>query len=384
MTKRMRSTPTLLITLLLAACNFPVPPTIAQAGPQSWIDSPLDGSQLPLAPVNMISHSGDSAGIAQVEFSVNGVVISANAAPDTTKTLLTMKQPWTPQAPGSYTLRVRAQNAPGVWGDYAQAVVTVAGESASTQPIVTPETTTPVPTETPAPPRAASPTATPTETSTQTSTAIPTDTPAPTATPYILFGADATIVRGECAPLNWSTANVRAVELDGTSVAGSSSTVVCPAATTVYTLSAILLDGATTTRQVTITVIPPSPTPLPTPTPGDVTGPSFNRLMASSAVFYRAGCDPASITVTANISDPSGVANALLWYRVGASGPYTGAAMDWLAGDDYRVTVNGVDVPGSNYGVWEFYVTAQDGAGNPGQSALNTDVSLNLCFFIVP
>ncbi len=377
MTKRMRSTPTLLITLLLAACNFPVPQTIAQAGPQSWIDAPLDGSQLPLAPVDVISHAGDSAGIAQVEFSVNGVVISANAAPDTTKTLLTMKQQWMPQTPGSYTLRVRAQNAPGVWGDYAQAVVAVAGESAGTQPIVTPATTTPVPTETPAPPRAASPTETPT----QTSTAIPTDTPTPTATPYILFGADATIVRGECAPLNWSTANVRAVELDGTGVAGSSSTLVCPAATTVYTLSVTLTDGTTTVRQVTITVIPA------TPTPGDTDGPSFNRIVASTSVFYRvvgAGCEPTSVTVTANVSDPSGVANVLLWYRVGASGPYTGAAMDWLAGDDYRVTVNGADVPGSNYGVWEFYVTAQDGAGNPGQSALNTDVSLNLCFFIVP
>jgi hypothetical protein len=125
----------------------------------------------------------------------------------------------------------------------------------------------------------------------------------------------------------------------------------------------------------TSTVIPPSP--LPTPT--DNTGPRFDRITTSGKVFAKSDCTPTSITVTAHITDPSGVVNVVLWYRVGANQPFTPVDVDDLGNDTYAQTVKGMDVPGK-YGVWEFYLTAEDGLGNKGQSPVDdTSVQLLPC-----
>jgi hypothetical protein len=47
---------------------------------------------------------------------------------------------------------------------------------------------------------------------------------------------------------------------------------------------------------------------------------------------------------------------------------------------EYRVTVKGADIPqGKRDGVWEFYITAEDQAGNQSQSTLDRSVELLLC-----
>ena len=109
----------------------------------------------------------------------------------------------------------------------------------------------------------------------------------------------------------------------------------------------------------------------------DLTGPTINRIKTSGKSFSK-DCVPTSITVTSDITAASGVTRAVLWYRVGADQPYTPVNMT-PSGGDYSVTVKALDVPGKGYGIWEFYITAEDGAGNQSQSPLDTTVEMLLC-----
>jgi hypothetical protein len=109
----------------------------------------------------------------------------------------------------------------------------------------------------------------------------------------------------------------------------------------------------------------------------NTTGPTFNRIETSGKSFSK-DCVPTSIAVTSNITDPSGVTRALLWYRVGTDQPYTSVNMV-RSGTDYSASVKALDVPGRGYGVLEFYISAEDGAGHQNQSPLDTSVQLLLC-----
>jgi hypothetical protein len=109
----------------------------------------------------------------------------------------------------------------------------------------------------------------------------------------------------------------------------------------------------------------------------DTTGPTIDRIKTSGKSFSK-DCVPTSITVTSSIADASGVRRAVLWYRVGADQPYTPVDMT-PSGKDYSVTVKALDVPGKGYGVLEFYITAENGAGNQSQSLLDTSVEMLLC-----
>ncbi len=65
------------LLICLAACNLPesaagVP---VSGGARTWFDAPLDGTSLRLAPYPVVIHTYDPGGVAQVEFSVNGVVL---------------------------------------------------------------------------------------------------------------------------------------------------------------------------------------------------------------------------------------------------------------------------------------------------------------------
>ena len=110
----------------------------------------------------------------------------------------------------------------------------------------------------------------------------------------------------------------------------------------------------------------------------DHTGPSIDHIEASAKVLAKSDCLNTSETVTADITDESGIKQAVLWYRVGADQKYTPTEMS-LAGNKYRATVKALDVPGGEYGIWEFYITAEDQAGNKSQSALDTSVQLLPC-----
>jgi hypothetical protein len=151
-----------------AACS---PAT--QGSPLSWIDAPLDGSNLPLAPYPVVAHANSPDGVSRFAFSVNdgpavecaGNTPSASADGAISECLLShvnsfgnpvpisLRATWSPPAPGTYALRIRAQNIQGIWGAFAESTVTVGGETPS-------PTATPAATVSPSP--SASPTATPT------------------------------------------------------------------------------------------------------------------------------------------------------------------------------------------------------------------------------
>jgi hypothetical protein len=97
--------PLILLSLALWACN-PEPPSkgVLSVGPKTWIDFPLNSSALALAPIDIISHSGDPLRVVLVELSVNRKVVRADPASDSESTLVTTRQPWNPPAPGEYKI----------------------------------------------------------------------------------------------------------------------------------------------------------------------------------------------------------------------------------------------------------------------------------------
>ncbi len=257
----MKPTLSLLIILALAitGCQTSTPQpngTIAQAPAQvqSWIDTPLAGTQLPLAPVDIISHHYSPTGVAQIELSVNGVALRTDPSPDAIATLVNITQQWQPAGPGSYLLSVRAQSKTGEWGG-AAAVTVVVGQAA------TPTFTT-VPSDTP--------TATPaaTDTPTETPTPTPTETPTATATlkatlipnPKVRFTAEATSVpAGQCTNLLWTiSGQFNSAALNGSGVQAKGSLQVCPTASTTYTLRVVTVYNQALDQTVTINVTAPS------------------------------------------------------------------------------------------------------------------------------
>jgi hypothetical protein len=106
-------------------------------------------------------------------------------------------------------------------------------------------------------------------------------------------------------------------------------------------------------------------------------GPIFKRVTTSSKSF-SIDCVPTSVTVTASITAPSGIKRVVLHSRVGTDQAYTAPEMK-TAGDKYQPSVKAVDMPEKGYGVWEFYITAEDLAGNQGQTPLDRSVEMLMC-----
>ncbi len=102
------------------------------SGPQAWIDAPLNGVTLALAPYEIVAHADDPGGIAKFEFSVNGSVIASMAG--TSGSLSVGRQVWNPPAPGEYVISVRALGVSSSWGTPAQVKVTVGEIEATLTP----------------------------------------------------------------------------------------------------------------------------------------------------------------------------------------------------------------------------------------------------------
>ena len=78
-----------------------------------------------------------------------------------------------------------------------------------------------------------------------------------TGQPAILFTASKMqVASGACTTLSWSATNVKEVRLNGQGVAGVATKDVCPTETTDYTLTVLDNSGTTTTKSLTITVVP--------------------------------------------------------------------------------------------------------------------------------
>jgi Bacterial Ig domain len=130
----------LVVSLLFSGCG---PMASEKAVPQvgsvhTWIDAPLDGSTIPLAPYQVVMHAYDAGGVSEVELSANGSLLATLPNADAELNLATFKYDWSPPAPGNYTLSARAKGGNGLAGSEARANVTVLGEVGTAPPSFTP------------------------------------------------------------------------------------------------------------------------------------------------------------------------------------------------------------------------------------------------------
>ncbi len=104
----------LLLAWSLAGCG---PSPSRASGPHVWIDTPIEGLVLPIAPVVVQSHASDPAGVAQFELYVNGALVRTDLSLDRTEgALVSTSQAWNPPSIGEYTLEVQAVNTAGAFG----------------------------------------------------------------------------------------------------------------------------------------------------------------------------------------------------------------------------------------------------------------------------
>jgi len=121
------------ICILGTACNNQ-PTATPPLSNQTWIDKPLDGSTIPLAPYQLLFHAASPKGVSDFEVSVNGAVVdtvppvqSGSGGPDY-GTLFLGDHTWTPLAPGTYLITVRARPEGGEYGSPAFVQVSVFDE----------------------------------------------------------------------------------------------------------------------------------------------------------------------------------------------------------------------------------------------------------------
>ena len=178
----------LLVGLLVTACGA------APAGPMTWLDRPLDGSELPLAPVTILAHASDEDGVASFEFFIDDAPLST--APAGGGRLGRATVDWNPTEAGIYTVRARGIDNQGNVGGDATSVVRV-GEVLEVSPTVPSE---------------------------------------PGEGEVIFVVEPSAIAAGECAKLRWEVQPPGDALLDGETVPSQGEREVCPEETTVYEL----------------------------------------------------------------------------------------------------------------------------------------------------
>ena len=190
----------LVACLLFSGCNLPgtasTPTPVPKFGAaQTWIDAPLDGSTIPLAPYEIVMHAYDPGGVTQVELKANGSLLASIPNPSPGQSFATLKYIWIPAAAGNYTLAASAQGQNGPPGYEAAALVTVS--DASPTPV-----DTAVPSDTPTPVHTSSPTITqhPTITLTPTATQTSTPTTGPVSLTFVPQVSGDQFYYGSCTP----------------------------------------------------------------------------------------------------------------------------------------------------------------------------------------
>lgn len=115
----------LVCTVLLLTSSCAPGSAPAQTSLRTWIDAPLSGSTIPLAPYQIVAHSSDPVEIQVVEISVDGMLLDVFENPEPANLLFTASFSWTPPAPGVYLIQARGKNSQGEWSPPAQVRVIV-------------------------------------------------------------------------------------------------------------------------------------------------------------------------------------------------------------------------------------------------------------------
>jgi hypothetical protein len=191
-----------LFCIAIAACNKPDPVRPTPSPNQTWIDAPLHGSTLPIAPYSIVFHAASPSGIDTFEVQIDGVVLDTVAPMSTGSggsnygTLFHSESTWTPATPGTYLISVRSKSSSGPFSSPALAQVTVVSDlelQASTPPaVLTLPATEGLPVFTPP--------LTPTPAPTPTATFTPTPVQVNEGVPNPQFSSAEFYYRGSCSP----------------------------------------------------------------------------------------------------------------------------------------------------------------------------------------
>jgi len=147
----------------------------------------------------------------------------------------------------------------------------------------------------------------------------------------------------------------------------------------------------------TYTPTPPTPTLTDTPTPStptptpDIVGPTISDITESDDPIYwpTSNCPPDHVTISAFVSDPSGVSGVKLIYRVVGTveGSWQALPMSHPGTGTYKATVgageleNSLNPPSSGTpATLEYYIRAFDGRGNHSVSLIDT-VMIQYCVY---
>jgi len=109
----------------------------------------------------------------------------------------------------------------------------------------------------------------------------------------------------------------------------------------------------------------------------DQAGPDISDVTTSGNVLVISDCAGTSVSITAKVTDPSGVKNVFFWYRV-SDQPFISREMT-LKDGVYEVSVQGSEFLGKGYGTLDFYIQAEDGAGNVSKSAVDQSIQFLPC-----
>ena len=190
------------------------------------------------------------------------------------------------------------------------------------------------------------------------------------------------VTQGSQVTLSWgAVTNADSVSIDQGigGVAAPGATTVTVNAPTTYTLTA-RCGGNVATRAVKVTINVPQP-------PADKVPPTISNIKPSASnLFYITGCGANSLTITASVSDSSGVGTVQLFYRYvpqkGSASGWIPVSMNSVGGNDYSASVplgnDAYKALGGGNGQIEYYITASDKLGNSGSSG-SSFVTISYC-----
>ncbi len=396
----------------------------APAGPQVEISSPVDGMELELAypsesNVQVRYSATDPTGVAEMELSVDEAVLKVDRAGVMVGSTMAGWAQWTPTA-GAHTIKVRARNSQGRWGEHAHQVTVSA-----------PPTPTPLP-QVIIPPVAKPPSAAlPTQACPQVTIYNPGDGanivldlyPFSVAMSYAATdlagvvelemsvngvvleddhpanGPETTMSEAKPWVVRASgeyTITVRARNANGDwgedvhHVTVTAPATVTPTHTPTPTATALPTETPSPTATPTDTAAPtPLPTDTPTPTPPPVV-PAIGGHSALGNPFYYGdtGCGPRRVTISVMVSDASAVQ---IFYRLAVKGKKLTTA--WTPQDmglqhgTWTRTIDSSNIPGydpaQNVTYWfQFYFVATNGGAQAKSPVYGDEVTLTRCIFI--
>ncbi len=359
------------------------------AGLQAWFDAPMNDSVHPVAPMEIVLHAADPGGVAMVEVSVNGEVLSRRPPDDISNPLVTFRADWDPQAPGEYLLAVRAQNHAGVWSAESSTSVTLTGPATRVQqpPLVTPR-----PSRTPPP--AVEPTRRPTPAPAACTDAakfiadvtIPDNTNLPAGAPFTkiwrlrndgtcTWNEEYKVVFTDGAPMN----NPTPLSIPNLVAPGGTIDIavdlVAPSASGSYTGNYQIRNpqgvhfgvGASGQTPFYVKIVVGAPSgPSPTAPPvADTQAPSVSISHSPSGNTVST---TQAITFTANASDNVGVTRIDIY--VAAPGAFPGVAKTC----NNTTSCSYTGGPYGTQGNLSYYAVARDAAGNQTTSSVTTIV----------